>query len=198
LRFPADDGIVVEEADMYRRMTTEEYFAGGEVLTPQELIWGVVRDAPSPTPRHQRAVVSLLTRLVEHVRARDLGEVFASPLDVVLDRERSLVVQPDLFFFAKGRLHLVADRVGAAPDLVIEILSPSPRIGTLNERLEWFAAYGVRECWLVHQLHQSIEVLEFADRRLASRKRFEASQPIASSLLPAFRYAFHDFVAAGW
>jgi Uma2 family endonuclease len=46
---------------------------------------------------------------------------------------------------------IVTDRVWGPPDLVLEVLSPRPRIGTLQERIDWFSRYGVRECWLVHQ-----------------------------------------------
>lgn len=181
------------------RMTTDEYLAGEETLMPQELIWGVVRDAPTPHPRHQRAVFRLGELLAAHVRAHDLGEVFMSPLDVILDRERALIVQPDIFFIAKDRLqHLVTDRVRGAPDLVVEILSPRPRIGRLAERLDWFAAYGVRECWVVHQLSAAVEVLRFEQQRLAERRRFGADEPLVSGVLPGFTHRFADFVSREW
>jgi hypothetical protein len=40
-------------------------------------------------------------------------------------------------------------------------MSPRPRIGTLDERLAWFAECGVRECWLVHHLSGEIDVRQF-------------------------------------
>jgi Uma2 family endonuclease len=180
------------------RLTTEAYLAGEETLLPQELIWGVVRDAPSPHARHQRAAFRLGRLLQDHVEAHDLGEVFLSPLDVVLDQQRALVVQPDAFFFSQDRLYHVSDRARGAPDLVVEILSPHPRIGKLDERLEWFARYGVRECWLVHQLSAEVHVLRFAEGRIAERRRFGADERIESTVLPGFPHAFADFVSADW
>ena len=180
------------------RITTDEYLAGEETPLPQELVWGVVRDAPSPHPRHQRAVFRLAELLAAHVRANDLGEVFISALDVVLDQGRALVVQPDIFFIAKDRLHLVTDRVRGAPDLVVEILSPRPRIGELEERLGWFATYGVRECWLVHQLSAAVEVLRFAEGVTVEHRRFEAGQRIESTVLPGFPHALRAFVSTDW
>ncbi len=177
-------------------MTTDDYLAGEESLAPRELIWGVVRDAPSPHPRHQRAVVSLTVALVQHVRQEGAGEVFVSPLDVVLDRERGLIVQPDLFFFSKDRAHVVADRVWGAPDLVVEILSPSVRIGGLDERLQWFATYGVRECWLVHQLAREVEIVSFANGSIASRRRLRANERVASAVLPAFGLSLAELLPA--
>src|SRR5687768_16757839 len=93
--------------------------------------------------------------LSEHLRLHRARNVWLSPIDVVLDAERHLVVQPDLIVVCNDRLRMVSDRVRGAPDLVIEVMSPRPRIGTVDERLAWFAQYGVRECWLVHQvLHE--------------------------------------------
>ena len=90
--------------------------------------------------------------------------IWLSPIDVVLDRDSHLVVQPDLIVVAEARVGIVTDRVWGPPDLVIEVLSPAPRIGTLDERIAWFAQYGVRECWLVHQDARTVEVLEFSVR----------------------------------
>ncbi len=40
--------------------------------------------------------------------------------------------------------------VWGAPDMVLEVMSPHPRIGDLQERIRWCNHYGVQECWLVH------------------------------------------------
>ncbi len=182
----------------HTRLTTDEYLAGEETLLPQELVWGVVRDAPTPHPRHQRAVFRLAELMAAHVRAGGLGEVFLSPLDVILDEARALVVQPDIFFVAKDRRHIVSDRVRGAPDLAVEVLSPRPRIGRLGERLGWFATYGVRECWVVHQLSAWVEVVAFADGQIGSRRRFAAGERVESRVLPGFPHAFADFVSPDW
>ena len=159
---------------------------------------GVVRDAPTPHPRHQRAVFRLGALMATHVRALDIGEVFLSPLDVILDEARALVVQPDIFFVAKDRLSIVSDRVRGAPDLVVEILSPRPRIGRLDERLGWFATYGVRECWVVHQLSTHVDVLDLGGGHITARRRFGAGERLESRVLPGFPHAFADFVSTDW
>src|SRR5262249_46820514 len=126
------------------RMTTAEYFQTPETVLPRELAHGVLRVADSPTASHQRVVRDLVITLEKFVRERQLGEVLPAPLDVVLDYDRGLVVQPDLVFISRGRAHLVTDRLHGPPDLVVEVLSPHPRIGSLEERVGWFAAAGVR------------------------------------------------------
>jgi Uma2 family endonuclease len=144
-----------------------------------------LRVAESPLPRHQAVVFDLGLALAEHVRERRLGEVWLAPLDVILDAERSLIIQPDLFFVSNERGHIMRDRVRGAPDLVVEVLSPNPRIGKLGERIEWFARYGVSECWLVYQYESRVEVLSF-DGNVIARAQFESKRPIRSRVLPEF------------
>jgi Uma2 family endonuclease len=176
-------------------MSVDEYFKTPVTVKPSELVYGVMRVADSPTPRHQSAVGHLFLALTAHVRARDLGEMWLAPLDVVLDERRALIVQPDLFFVSGKRAYIVRDRVRGAPDLVIEVLSPGPRIGDTEERVEWFAEYGVRECWLLNQQDVSITVVRFADRRVAARDVYGRRQRIVSTVLPEFTGSLNSILA---
>jgi Uma2 family endonuclease len=128
----------------------------------------------------------LFIALTAEIERHRSGQVWMSPIDVILDREKHLVVQPDLIVMSNDRLDLVSDRVYGAPDLVVEVLSPHPRIGALHERLSWFAQYGVRECWLIEQMTYEVEVLQFANRTVASRRMFAEEEPIQSVVLPRF------------
>jgi Uma2 family endonuclease len=169
-----------------RRMTTAEYLRTPESLVPTELVDGNLRVADAPMPRHQRAVRDLCLALVDHAESRRLGEVWISPVDVILDAERALIVQPDLFFISNERSHILSDRVRGAPDLVVEVLSPNPRIGNLGERIGWFQEYGVKECWLIHQLEHRIEVLNFIGTNVIDRASLDNKTPIRSRVLPDF------------
>lgn len=177
-------------------MTIDDYFATPESLAPTELAFGVLRVADSPSARHQSAVLDLLLALDRHVRDRKLGRMWLSPLDVVLDERRALVVQPDLMFISNERASIVRDRVGGAPDLVIEILSPHPRIGTLNEHLRWFAEYGVRECWVVHQEQRTVTVVDVAGGRAAAQRVMNEDEPIRSRVLPEFSLSLREIFEA--
>ena len=167
-------------------MTIDQYFRTPETMLPQELVWGVVRDAAAPTPGHQWLVGQFYVALKDHVEEHSIGRVWLSPIDVVLDRDSHLVVQPDLIVISAARAHIVTDRVWGPPDLVIEVLSPRPRIGTLQERLDWFSRYGVRECWLVHQDARTVEVVEFSSGTVMGRRVVLAEEHIRSSVLPSF------------
>jgi Uma2 family endonuclease len=165
-------------------MTTAEYLQTPETVLPRELAYGVLRVAESPTANHQRTVRDLTMVLHTHVRERFLGEVLPAPMDVILDVDAALVVQPDILFVSRERAGIVGDRVQGAPDLVVEVLSPSPRIGQLHERVEWFARYGVRECWLVDLPKRVIVVLNFENGTTASRALVSGPNAIPSTVLP--------------
>lgn len=86
--------------------------------------------------RHQQALCAFLVALAPHVRERRLGRVLLSPLDVIFDLDRALILQPDLVFISHARWQIRREKVIGAPDIVLEVLSPHPRIGTLPERID--------------------------------------------------------------
>lgn len=167
-------------------MTVDEYFETPETLQPAELIYGALRVADAPAFWHQQAVGAFYLALAPHVRSRRLGRVLLSPLDVVFDWDRALILQPDLVFVSNERWQTRRGKLVSAPDIALEILSPHPRIGRLEERLGWFATYGVREVWLLHQTRERFEILRTDDGRLAKRDELDYFDPIHSEVLPQF------------
>ncbi len=140
-------------------LTTAEYLQTAESLRVQELIYGTLRVEDSPLFRHQNLLLELAVLLRVFVGQHRLGTVCIAPQDVILDPARALILQPDLMFISKARKRdHQRSHLGRA-DLVVEVMSPHPRIGKLDERIGYFAQYGVKECWLVHQLTREIEVL---------------------------------------
>ena len=90
-------------------MTLQEYQATPKTLVPQELVDGVWHVADAPFVSHQRVVFQFGIALHDHAVETDAGEVLLAPIDVVLDRERPLVLQPDALFVSRSRSHLVQD-----------------------------------------------------------------------------------------
>lgn len=176
-------------------LTTEEYLRTPESLLPTEVIYGALRVSESPTPRHQQAVGAFYLALALHVRRLRLGTVFVSPLDIIFDWDRALILQPDVVFISKARRRIIKERVVGAPDLVLEVLSPNPRIGKLQERIDWFAQYGVREIWLLHQLDEFFEILRVRDGRVAERESFAYLTPLRSEVLPDFTQTVDGILA---
>lgn len=168
-------------------LTTAEYLQTAESLRVQELIFGTLHVvAESPTFRHQNLLLELAVLMRVFVGQHKLGTVCIAPLDVILDPARALILQPDLMFVSKWRQHIITDRVWGAPDLVVEVMSPHPRIGQLDDRLHYFARYGVRECWLIHQLERSIDVLGLNEAGVQWRRTFSGVERIRSHVLEDF------------
>lgn len=163
-------------------MTVDQYLNTGETLQRQELRYGWrVCEPASPSFFHQIIVGRLHVALDAHVRAIGAGVVVASPLDVILDRARALVVQPDILFVAAARSAICHDVVEGAPDLVVEVLSQGTRRHDATTKLEWYRQYGVREYWLVDPIGQTIDVRVLA---VGDGRRFEDSEGIVSWVLP--------------
>jgi Uma2 family endonuclease len=177
-------------------LTTNEYLQTAETLRVQELILGTVCVAESPSPRHQDLLLEIAVLLRVFVGQHKLGSVWIAPLDVILDPSRALIVQPDLFYVSNKRKDIVTDRIWGAPDMVLEVLSPNPRIGELQERVQWFAEYGVRECWLVHQLTREIEVLQLERHGVVARRTYRGLDRLESTVLPFLGLA--PEVLTGW
>lgn len=166
-------------------MTVAEYQRTPKTVLPQELIFGHLEAHDAPTVSHQRIVIALTIALHEYTRAHG-GEVLVAPTDVVLDERRALVLQPDLLYVGPSGPAIIADRVEGPPNLVVEVLSPYPRIGRLDERLRWFSSYGVQEIWLYHQIARCMDVLYCAGGGIFRTARFDAITPIESGVLPHF------------
>jgi len=177
-------------------MTTLEYLKTPETVLPRELAFGVLRVAEAPTLNHQRVVRDVTVALHTFVREHRLGEVVPAPIDVILDHDAALVVQPDVLFVSSARLHIMGERLIAAPDLVVEVLSPHPRIGRLEERVGWFAKYGVRECWLVDLRRREFVFLAFANGLVAERTLLIGRQRIASAVLPGLQLTPADLLGS--
>jgi Uma2 family endonuclease len=141
----------------------EGYLNLPDDLTHYEIIDGEVIPLASPTIKHQIVSRELFRRLDTQITAKRLGEILYAPLDFVIRRAPVRTRQPDLFFLSRERLHDWAHlqdqpRLEFAPDLVIEILSPSDTYTYWSEKLQDYFALGVPEVWLVDVDKRAIEV----------------------------------------
>ena len=167
-------------------MTVNDYLSGPEDLSRRELIWGVVREPPAPAVSHQQVVVRVTVLLDTHVRRRDLGLVLVAPTDVVLDGDRALVVQPDVLFISRARESIIRERIWGAPDLVVEVASGSSRAYDFSTKVEWYARYGVRECWLVEFAPHQVTVVSFDEHGGRAAHTARGRDRIRSAVLPTF------------
>jgi len=147
-----------------------------------ELYDGEVFEIPSPIPLHQMISARLHLALADYVRTHG-GVVLYAPLDIVLTDFD--VVQPDVLFFTSERQHLVNPRTVTrdAPDLAIEILSPSTSRNDRGRKLRLLARHRVKEYWLVDPDGAAVEVYQLSGVRLVLAGTARGGEPIKSALL---------------
>lgn len=140
-------------------------------LTPPDsygfqVIRGELIVSPSPKRRHQRAVLSLVRILDTCVNEGQTGEVFVAPFDVVLDADRpdpENIVQPDIAFVSKERLHIVTDdHIKGAPDLVVEVLSGSTARYDRVRKMSVYKQFGVKRYWIVDADQKVLEAFDLS------------------------------------
>ena len=149
-----------------------------------ELIEGeLVVMEPAPTTSHQRILVNLTLLLAPFVRDHGLGEVLIAPTDVYLSDTN--VLQPDLIFVTAARASIITERdVHGAPDLVVEIASPSTRRRDRGIKMDLYARHGVAEYWLMEPAAAIVETLRLEDERMASAGRYERAETFTTPLFP--------------
>jgi Uma2 family endonuclease len=126
--------------------------------TRAELFQSQIMMAPAPEIFHQDVESTLSWMLNNHIRTHKLGKCWTSPIDVELAPDT--VVQPDLVFVAQKRLGIVGTkRIVGAPDLVIEILSPSTATHDLVRKRAAYQLAGVRHYWIVSPEERSLTIL---------------------------------------
>jgi Uma2 family endonuclease len=147
-----------------------------------EVIYGELHVAAAPSWEHQDVLAAIMDVIRPHVRARRLGKVLMAPVDVrPLGKDQ---VQPDLIFIRRERLHLLQGGVfHGAPDLVVEVLSPTTRRFDEGLRLQFYAEAGVPEYWIADPETRTLRVLVLRVG-LYEPAEADAAGRLRSSVLP--------------
>jgi Uma2 family endonuclease len=146
-----------------KKISYADYLTWDEEQRCEVLDGEIISMSPSPTPKHQDILRELTIELGTYLRGKDC-KIFTSPLDVCLFADKSIPhnniknwVEPDLIVVC-DKDKIGEKRILGAPDLVIEILSPST---AKNDRVLKFHAYekaGVKEYWIIDPFNQTVEV----------------------------------------
>ena len=131
-----------------------------------ELIDGVPYLMASPSVAHQRVLLEIAKQIGDYLEGKKC-EVFISPLDVKLsgaidNNEEFNVVQPDIMVVC-DKDKITEKNIVGAPDLAIEILSPSNIRHDRMRKLKLYQKFGVQEYWMVSIEEQNIMVLTLSE-----------------------------------
>ncbi len=129
-----------------------------------ELFDGVLVVTPSPIPIHQIISANAFSAFDRIVRPNRLGLLVAAPIDVKL--MPTIVMVPDIVSVSTERLGIVgAKAIEGAPDLIVEILSPSTRRRGLGRKRAIYERFGVREYWVIDPKTRGLKVFVLRDGR---------------------------------
>ena len=169
-------------------LTFEDYMTEGEVFARYDIINGV-RIVTDPARRHQRILGRMFRLIQDSVDAANYGEVFLAPCDVLIQRSPLRTRQPDLLIISHERLTQNPPETDAAPlivapELVVEILSPSETRRTRAEKIAEYAAVGVQECWVVNLDNRTVEVLSLSSPSADVVASYGAGEVVVSRVFP--------------
>lgn len=165
------------------RLTYQDLVMFPEDGLRHEIIDGEHFVTPSPTTRHQQVLTDLLVSLANYLKEHDMGRVYPAPCDVVLSEFD--VVEPDLVVITKATADRVTEaNIQGAPDLVVEILSPSTSSRDRGLKLRLYGKFGVREYWIVDPVASTVEVHRLAAGKLDAGDLLTADTTLTSHLFP--------------
>ena len=147
-----------------------------------ELIKGELLTMPLPKSEHGRVVANLLMLLGLHVKAHNLGAVFAET-GYKLESNPDTVLGPDVSFVSRERLGDPDGYYEGAPDVAVEVLSPSDRRGRIEWKTNLWISLGAKSVWNVNPKLRTVEVV----RAGGERKVFHETDELVDETVPGFR-----------
>ena len=172
------------------KFTYEDY-----LNTPEdkryELLDGDLVALSSPEEFHQRISILLGSKLVQFAVEHSLGRIYHAPFDVVLSDMD--VVQPDLIFVSNERADIITPaNIQGAPDLVVEILSPSTAARDKTFKRSLYARHGITEYWMVDLTEKTITVLRLDERGFEVVDTYGEGEILTSPTLQGFTLNLDD------
>lgn len=147
-------------------LTYEDYMAEGEINRRYDIIDGVRIYMTNASTLHQTILFNIAEALKRYERATNRGRMILAACDVLVTRKPLRTRQPDVFFISHERF---GDRkltdpspLSTAPELVVEVLSPSESRAVRADKIADYCAIGVNECWVVSPEAETIEVLRLS------------------------------------
>jgi Uma2 family endonuclease len=159
-----------------------------------EVVDGVLYMAPAPTIAHQDASGWFFFYLTTYVRLAGSGRVFVAPVDVEL--APNVLTQPDVIVVMNANLDIITpSHIVGAPDLVVEIASPSTAGYDRRTKQDAYARAGVPEYWIADADARTVEVLLLERGAYRSAGVFRGQATLPSQVIPGLPVHVEQFFA---
>lgn len=157
----------------------------GDDGTRYEIVEGALHMAPAPNTGHQWSNNIIAFHLTRMIYFPGHGQVYTAPTDVELGPYT--IVQPDVVVVLNGgSAQITPQRIVGAPDLVVEISSPSTAGYDRREKQDAYAAAGVREYWIADPANQTVELLVLDGARFRAVAAYTGQAVIPTTVVPGW------------
>jgi Uma2 family endonuclease len=172
------------------QFTYDDYLSFPYDLKIHQIVEGEHYVNPSPVPYHQAISGRLFRILADFVESRNLGQVFAAPIDVVLSNIN--VVVPDIIFISREKERIIGEKcISGPPDLIVEILSEGTKKLDKDLKSKLYAKFGVMEYWIVDPKEKAITVCRFSNKRYQTTI-FTAAEELTTPTFSRLRISLVD------
>jgi Uma2 family endonuclease len=162
-----------------------------------EIVNGVLYMTPSPSWSHQEIVGEIFAHLRTYLRTTELGGVFMAPIDVEL--APNTVFQPDVVVLLKASHKKLKERhIVGAPDLAIEVVSPSSQTHDRYRKITAYARAGVPEYWIADPDSRTVEVLTLEGGEYHSQGVYRGKATLPSQIIPGLLVHVEQFFVSAW
>ncbi len=168
------------------RMTPDEFLVHSIPDGKAELVRGELRVTPPAGGPHGRAATNLVLLLAFYLKGRGLGSLFADGVGYLLLELPRTIRCPDLSFVCAHRLPMEGIGPGLlklAPDLAVEVLSPSESASELEEKLDDYRACGTPLIWVVDPARRTVMIVA---SNAPARWLYEADTLDGGDVVPGF------------
>lgn len=156
-----------------------------------ELWNGVLVEMPSPSPLHGLIVSEILYRLKLYLEKNPIGYAIGDTNDFEL--APGYVFKPDAAFISKSRLPTLPKRYQLAPDLAVEIVSPSNTSSEVAEKVETYLRFGTKVVWVVYPEEKVVRIYTPAQGNQINLHKLAGDELLdAGELLPSFAVPVHQ------
>ena len=182
-------------------LTYDAYMAEPAVYGRYEIINGVREYMAGATWRHQRVSKNISKVFDRYEETSGLGATVYAPFDILIRRFPKLQTrQPDVLFISRARLALgggipVKGPFGAAPEIVVEIVSDSETERILGDKIADYVEIGVSECWVVRPGDGTVEVLTLTGGGASSAAVYRQGEQVKSVVFAGLMVSVADALA---
>jgi len=167
------------------RIAATEYYQLPEYAQQDliQLIDGEVLVSVPPVPKHQAIVGEVLFLFLNHAKQHG-GKAFTAPIEVYLDDHN--VYEPDVLYLIPDSTCTIEEkRLTGAPNLVVEVLSPSTAKFDRQEKYQAYEKHGVQEYWIIDPVHEVLEVWTLAVDKFQRQGAYDVNDTFQSQTLAA-------------